>query len=395
MDRPSRGWPFCSSMLITKVGKAAMLPGIKKRRGRGGTRRARAKPTTAGVPSTRRKLEEAWYFCELMREGTRRMTQQHQREWEIFGFHLSAFLGAAASVTDVLQAEDRQLCARVCQDFEGRLPSEDLALLEWLYDLRVDEVHVTGAEVQRETGTIPITEAIRPQTYFPGWLIAGDGSGLLTRRAIGRFIGRARGGSAAGVRIETADAATQAASGGPISATTVTNAAITAVASGVAAAPPTAVTSAQAAHQIMLSAWNSPLVVEIEQRVKDDLRTKGVTDPADAAEALAHLLAIATLLVSFEGTYAVIWGSQILILQALNGLGTVGAKEEDIRRFYDLAANQNPAAFKDYPFETYVGWLIDTAQLVGRQNGRFVITIRGSEFLAYLMRYRKSIARPN
>ncbi len=128
-------------------------------------------PSAAGVPSTRRKLEEARYYYETMKAGTRRMTQQHPREWEIFGFHLSAFLGAAASVTDVLQAENKQLCARVCQAFEDRLASEDLALLGWLYDLRVDEVHVTGAEVQRETGTIPITEAIRPQTYFPGWLI--------------------------------------------------------------------------------------------------------------------------------------------------------------------------------------------------------------------------------
>jgi hypothetical protein len=96
-----------------------------------------------------------------------------------------------------------------------------------------------------------------------------------------------------------------------------------------------------------------------------------------------------------ERTDADIWGSQIVLLQALNGLGDVGAKEEDARVIYDRAASQNPAAFRNYPFEAYIKWLIDTAKLVTRKDDRLVITVRGREFLAYLMRFSRSIARPN
>ena len=139
-----------------------MLPVIRQRRKRSGTRRPRAKPPDAGFARTRLKLEEARYFWQCMDVETRRMTQGEPHEWKIIGFLLSAFLSAAASVTNVMRAENPQLCRRVCQDFESRLTRDDFALLDWLDRLRDDEVHVTGAEVEQKMGTIPITMAVRP-----------------------------------------------------------------------------------------------------------------------------------------------------------------------------------------------------------------------------------------
>ena len=63
-----------------------------------------------------------------------------------------------------------------------------------------------------------------------------------------------------------------------------------------------------------------------------------------------------------------------MLLHGLNGVGDAGAKEEEVRPIYDRASGQNPGAFRNYPFEAYIKWLIDTAQLVTRKNDRLVIT---------------------
>jgi hypothetical protein len=144
-----------------------MLPGIRKKRNR--TRRRRAKRPVAGLPRTRLKFEEARYFWQSLEIETRRMTQADPHELKVVGFLLSAFLGAVASVTNVLHAENPQLSDRVCQDIENTLTPQELKLLDWLDELRVDEVHVTGAEVKRNTGTIPATMAVRSHTRSLTW----------------------------------------------------------------------------------------------------------------------------------------------------------------------------------------------------------------------------------
>jgi len=79
----------------------------------------------------------------------------------------------------------------------------------------------------------------------------------------------------------------------------------------------------------MLGVWSSPLGAENERLIKSDFKARGITESADAVEALTLGSSRPGLEEGLERTSADIWGNQILIVQGLSGLGDIGATEED------------------------------------------------------------------
>jgi len=141
----------------------------------------------------------------------------------------------------------------------------------------------------------------------------------------------------------------------------------------------------------LMKAFDSPLLLEQEKRIRNDLQSKGLQGSADAVNVLIRHLAAFQIGYGFEVTYPLIWGSQLLILQNLNS-NPLGNTLTALHAFYEIAANQHPAVFAGYAFENYIAFLESTG-LVSRTGDRLTITLAGREFLSYLARTGKSTVK--
>ncbi|MFI5089375.1 MAG: hypothetical protein ACHP7P_04890 [Terriglobales bacterium] len=83
------------------------------------------------------------------------------------------------------------------------------------------------------------------------------------------------------------------------------------------------------------------------------------------------------------------WGifkSQLLLLQELN---RKALSVQEVRNFYDKAAQQYPAEYATYSFEQWLAWM--HSQLLIIQQGNMVgITVRGRDFLKFLVHWSRS-----
>ena len=87
----------------------------------------------AQIPATRKKLREARFFLEKLRDEVKSIP----RDPELFEFYLSAFLSAGRSVTFVLQAEEKDKYDTWYRSWVQALPPEDRQVLALMNEQRV------------------------------------------------------------------------------------------------------------------------------------------------------------------------------------------------------------------------------------------------------------------
>jgi hypothetical protein len=129
--------------------------------------------------------------------------------------------------------------------------------------------------------------------------------------------------------------------------------------------------------------FQSPLLTEMETNIKTELNTASL-NPPEREEILVKYLASNQIAVAFERTYFLIFGSQLSALQLL--ASSPGGVEdiEKLRPFYEQAKSKNPEFYGSYSFESWEGFLQGQV-LMGRKENKAAITIRGKEFLKYLV----------
>lgn len=113
---------------------------------------------------TRKKIREAGFFLRLLSEQEQ---QLFRPEPEACDFFLSAFLTAARTVGDVVNVEEGD---RYRDWFEKRrttLTENQLELLKFTNQQRVNNVHIRGPEVQNQVTDVPIWELQR-EIHMPG-----------------------------------------------------------------------------------------------------------------------------------------------------------------------------------------------------------------------------------
>jgi hypothetical protein len=98
---------------------------------------------TMMIPQTQRKVREARFFLEHLRDRAGDLPLDSER----VRFYLSALLSAGRSVTFVLQTEEKGKYDAWYPAWEGGLDLADQHLLRYLNDQRVAEVHKVGADV--------------------------------------------------------------------------------------------------------------------------------------------------------------------------------------------------------------------------------------------------------
>jgi len=112
------------------------------------------------IPESERKLREARFFLERMRE--RAVT--YVGDPEEFRYYLSAFLAAAASTEDIL-GKELSKSKRVLQDCYWKLSLEDSWCLCDLREHRNDELHREGDYVRSEFRDVPVSDAPRDRRH--------------------------------------------------------------------------------------------------------------------------------------------------------------------------------------------------------------------------------------
>jgi hypothetical protein len=107
----------------------------------------------------------------------------------------------------------------------------------------------------------------------------------------------------------------------------------------------------------------------------------------ETTRVLTRYTAAAFMAADFENIENNIWGSQIEILEELNGIKA--APPERLRPFYDRAAGLYPEVFKAYNFDAYMAFLVGRT-LVGRQGADFAITVKGRSYLLWRVQSAKA-----
>jgi len=126
--------------------------------------------------------------------------------------------------------------------------------------------------------------------------------------------------------------------------------------------------------------YDNQLLHETEELFRASAKKCQAGDEREAF--LIRSLATITILSFFESTWYSIFASQLAALEQLN---MRFLKVEDLHPYFQLNADQRP----QYQFESWFGYL--KTQVLVRQDGYNVgITVRGREFLKYLVEYGRT-----
>jgi len=123
------------------------------------------------VPHTRRKLREARFFFDRLRDRASDL----RLDADEVGFYLSAFLSAARSVTLVLQVEEKEFYDAWYDSWLANLSPADQGVFKFMNAQRVLEVHLTGADVTSTMEFRPVTQVERGTGGQPGYKVYWSG----------------------------------------------------------------------------------------------------------------------------------------------------------------------------------------------------------------------------
>jgi hypothetical protein len=144
------------------------------------------------------------------------------------------------------------------------------------------------------------------------------------------------------------------------------------------------VAPAEAAITDFYRTYDNQLLAETEEAIRAQLV------PFQASQDRERFLvrSYATLVTAgvFEYVWVLIYGSQLRAIHYVNG---GAASIEDLRRFYDAAVLQYPA-LAGYPFTSWLAF-IKSWVLVREDDTVISITVRGREFLKYLVETGRSV----
>jgi hypothetical protein len=130
--------------------------------------------------------------------------------------------------------------------------------------------------------------------------------------------------------------------------------------------------------------FDNALLVEVEEKLKQQLDAIDAKNPTEKEKLLLRLLASLVIIQSFDRTYFLIYGSQLVTLQHLNDLRGQKVLVSDLITFYDIAKKSESQFYAQYPFDRWFEFLISS--FLVRKDGDFAsITLRGKEFLKYLI----------
>lgn len=124
-----------------------------------------------------------------------------------------------------------------------------------------------------------------------------------------------------------------------------------------------------------------PVELEAISMVRARLNQKAADQRLETATRDAgQLLALA----SRWRIYALIYGSQLVLLKAANAVGPTGVARDIAERIFADTKERNPVFYANTTFDLWIGFLL-TPELLRLQDTAYVLTDRGKGFLRWMV----------
>jgi hypothetical protein len=149
----------------------------------------------------------------------------------------------------------------------------------------------------------------------------------------------------------------------------------------------------ESVQQLLLAIGDSIVLQDIEGRIRADLKEKGLETDGDTIKVLIKHLAGTRVLLEFEQTHNLIFGSQIFLLKKLNEVAGQGKPVEFVSNHFEHVKGLFPRQLGDWSLEQYVAFLIGRS-LITTEGNIFHITNLGVEYLTWMIRNGKREDNP-
>jgi len=149
----------------------------------------------------------------------------------------------------------------------------------------------------------------------------------------------------------------------------------------------------EAVQELLLAIGNSIVLGDIEARIKSDLEGRGIETDGDTAKVLIKHLAATKVLLEFEQTHNLIFGTQIHLLKKLNEVVGQGRERDYVATHFEAVKGIFKKDFYDWSFDQYMAFLIRRS-LVTVDGDTYHITNLGVEYLVWMTRDGRSEGKP-
>lgn len=133
----------------------------------------------------------------------------------------------------------------------------------------------------------------------------------------------------------------------------------------------------------LLKLFNNKLIQEVEERLQSEFEKIEHT-PEEKEQLLMKRYASEVIAHVFDQIYNYIFGSQISALHYLNTHVGKLVDLNEVKLYYEEAKTKYPLLYNKYLFDNWLGYLENNV-LILREGSNIGITIRGQEFLKYLI----------
>ena len=134
---------------------------------------------------------------------------------------------------------------------------------------------------------------------------------------------------------------------------------------------------------------DTPLIAELVDGIKSELDERDLPYDSPSHEILIKHLAGTQLTLQFERTHSLIFGSQITLLKDLNSIKPQGDSKEGVDGYVASVYRQFPNSFKDWDYNKYLSFLYTSVLITNSEENTIHITVRGVEYLAWIVRNGK------
>ena len=138
---------------------------------------------------------------------------------------------------------------------------------------------------------------------------------------------------------------------------------------------------------------DSALLNELEDIIVRDLANRHLDTKSDTTKVLVRHLAATQIALEFEQVHSVIFGSQLYLLKKLNEAASAGLEPAVIDKHFDHVLKLFSDQLGSWSKDDYLRFLFNRG-LIRTDEGRYRITVRGNDFLMWLIRMGRSENRP-